>query len=55
MKRVTVLQAEENRAVRERLWTLCEAKADLEFDRLAAKAGALASAVLPHALMKGRS
>ncbi|HEV7928422.1 MAG TPA: hypothetical protein VGR14_23920 [Verrucomicrobiae bacterium] len=45
MKRITVVPAENYRAVLERFWTLCEAKGDLEFDRFAANVGAVASAV----------
>jgi hypothetical protein len=54
MKRITTALAKNYRGVREGLWTLCEAKADLKFDRLAVKVGSVASAVLPHALITGR-
>jgi DNA-binding NarL/FixJ family response regulator len=37
MKRITVLLAEDHTVVREGLWTLLEAEADLELDTPAAK------------------
>ncbi len=47
MKRITVLLAEDPMVVREGLWTLLEAEADLELDTLAAKVASGPIVVLP--------
>jgi DNA-binding NarL/FixJ family response regulator len=46
MKRITVLLAEDHTVVREGLWTLLEAEADLEFDTPAAKVASGPSVIL---------